>query len=68
MLPHKVCKLPVLSVEFNDAYPVLDFLQKHMISVRREPYITWQAVAESKHDITPKKGKKINQPPVDSFG
>lgn len=28
MLPHKVCKLPVLSVEFNDPYPVLDFLQK----------------------------------------
>lgn len=28
MLPHKVCKLPVLSIEFNDAYPVLDFLQK----------------------------------------
>ena len=33
MLPYEICKLPVLSVELNDAYPVLDFLQKHMISV-----------------------------------
>lgn len=33
MLPHKVCKLPVLRVEFNDAYPVLDFLQKNRISL-----------------------------------
>lgn len=40
MLPYKVCKLPVLSVELNDAYPVLDFLQKYMISVTGEHYIS----------------------------
>lgn len=33
MMPYKVCKLPVLCVELNNAYPVLDFLQKHMVSV-----------------------------------
>lgn len=33
MLPHEICKLTVLSVQLNDAYPVLDFLQKtHDIS------------------------------------
>lgn len=26
VLPHKVGKLPVLRVELDDAYPVLDFL------------------------------------------
>ena len=29
MLPDEVCKLPILSVELNDAYSVLDFLWKH---------------------------------------
>lgn len=27
MLPYEICKLPVFSVELDNAYPVLDFLR-----------------------------------------
>lgn len=36
VLPHKVGKLPVLRVELDDAYPVLDFLRRNDATVGKE--------------------------------
>lgn len=36
MLSHKVGELPVLRVELDDAYPVLDFLRRNVATVGME--------------------------------
>lgn len=59
MMPHKVCKLSVLRVELNDAYPVLDFLQEHMVSVGLGTLHRRQINSKLKQDVAEIKKRDI---------